>query len=234
LHFLTNIFIPSIHPESMADFFAPGCALMLYKPHLARKVHNLLVERLGDVKFLDICCRNHPEFNAGDRVINTCPGCDKRYRHDYGGEITTISLWEIIANMDTFQFPDCGGSPMTIIDACPTRSEAGVQDAIRALLQRMNIRLVEPEKTREKSTCCGDVGWGRVSTIQVKDMMRKKAREMPLDNIVVYCVSCAKAMFIGGRKPRYLVDLLFREDTIPGTIEPDEWHRQIDDYTATH
>ena len=40
---------------------------------------------------------------------------------------------------------------------------------------------------------------------------------MPAEDVVVYCVSCAKAMFIGGKRPRYLVDLLFGEATVPGT-----------------
>ena len=43
--------------------------------------------------------------------------------------------------------------------------------------------------------------------------MRKRAEEMPVDDVVVYCVSCIKAMQIGGRQPRYMVDLLFGGST---------------------
>jgi Fe-S oxidoreductase len=223
---------PLTHP--MTIFFAPGCALMLYKPHLAGKIHEFLVQNIGKIEFLDICCRNHPEFKPGDRIINTCPGCDRRYRHDYDDSITTVSLWEVLDECDCFPFPDCQGQMMTIIDACPTRSETQIHEAVRNLLGRMNIALVEPKNTRANTTCCGDVGWGKVPTEKVRTMMKLKADEMPLDEIVVYCVSCAKSMFIGGRKPRYLVDLLFEEKTVPGIIEPDDWHREIDEYTTTH
>lgn len=59
------------------------------------------------------------------------------------------------------------------------------------------------------------------SVDQVKAQIKKRADEMPCEDVVVYCVSCIKAMHIGGKKPRHLVDLLFREETVPGTFEPD-------------
>ena len=57
---------------------------------------------------------------------------------------------------------------------------------------------------------------------------------MPVEDVVVYCVSCVKSMFIGGKKPRYMVDLLFGEETMPQITETVEWHRQIDEYTLNH
>jgi hypothetical protein len=57
---------------------------------------------------------------------------------------------------------------------------------------------------------------------------------MPVEDVVVYCVSCVKSMFIGGKKPRYMVDLLFGEETLPQTTETVEWHGQIDEYTLNH
>ncbi len=57
---------------------------------------------------------------------------------------------------------------------------------------------------------------------------------MPAEDVVVYCVSCAKAMFIGGKRPRYLVDLLFGEETVPGTLDLDAWHAEIDEFTRNH
>jgi hypothetical protein len=64
--------------------------------------------------------------------------------------------------------------------------------------------------------------------------MKKKASEMPAEEVLVYCVSCAKAMFIGGKRPRYLIDLLFEEETIPKTLDPDEWHRELDVFIESH
>jgi Fe-S oxidoreductase len=123
---------------------------------------------------------------------------------------------------------------MTIIDACPTRDQTRVHDAVREVIRRMNIRLVEPRHTRTRSTCCGDSFWGTIPTERVVALMKKKASEMPAEDVIVYCISCTKAMFIGGKRPRYLLDLLFEEETFPGTYEPDEWHKELDDYVNSH
>jgi Fe-S oxidoreductase len=204
----------------MKKVFAPGCALMIYKPDLGKKVLDFLNCDLGSIEEHLICCRHEPNLEKGTQIINTCAGCDRRYRELYEG-ITTISLWELLAESKTFPFPDYEGKVMTILDACPTRDQERVHNAVRALLKRMNITIIEPEKTRTKGTCCGDSFYGVLPVDQVKEQMKKRAGEMPVENIVVYCVSCIKSMHIGGKTPRYLIDLLFGEETHPGVFEPD-------------
>ncbi|MBW9147057.1 (Fe-S)-binding protein [Clostridium sp. CM027] len=217
----------------MKRVFAPGCALMIYKPELGRKVLDFLNSELGDIDEYLICCNHKPNLENGTQIINVCAGCDRRYRELYE-EVTTISLWEILAEVKTFPFPDYKGMEMTILDPCPTRDQERVHNAVRVLLKKMNINLVEPEKTRTIGTCCGDSFYGVLSVEQVKEQMKKRAHEMPASDVVVYCVSCSKSMYIGGKKPRYLVDLLFGEDTIPGTFEPDDWHGQLNNFINEH
>jgi Fe-S oxidoreductase len=204
---------------------------MLYKPHLAERIHGILAANVGPVDVLLACCRHVPPL--APEVVNVCPGCDRRFRENYQ-DASTISLWELLVEKPLIALPDYGGREMTIIDACPTRGEARVHDAVRELVRRMNISLVEPANTRTKSTCCGDTFWGTVPAERVVSEMKKKAAEMPAEEVVVYCVSCAKAMFVGGRRPRHLIDLLFDEDTVPGTFEPAAWHKELDEYIDSH
>ena len=217
----------------MMQAFAPGCALLLHKPALAQRLQVFLNGAADSIPEHLICCHHEPKLPAGTRIINVCAGCDRRYRELYEG-ITTISLWEVLADSEVFPFPDYGGQPMAILDACPTRTEARVHRAVRTLLTRMNIQVVEPKNTRTKGTCCGDSFYGSLPVTMVKEQMEKRAGEMPCEDVVVYCVSCVKAMHIGGRTPRYLVDLLFGEDTPIGTFEPDEWHGQIQAFIDAH
>lgn len=217
----------------MEKVFAPGCALMIYKPELGKRVLKYLSENRGVSKEHLICCRHEPDLEEGTCIINTCPGCDKRYNQLYEG-VTTISLWEMLAEDINFPFPDYKGKEMSIIDACPTRNKDSVHDAVRLLLEKMNIKVVEPKNTRTRSTCCGDSYYGILSIDEVKEKMKKRASEMPVEDVVVYCVSCSKSMFHGGKKPHYLVDLLFGEETIKGTVEPDEWHRDINSFIELH
>jgi len=206
---------------------------MIYKPELGRKILKFLQGEWGDVSEHLTCCRHEPHLPAGTQIINTCAGCDRRYRELYQG-ITTVSLWELLAKSETFRVPDYSGQVMTVLDACPTRDQDRVHDAVRALLARMNIHVVEPAATRRKGICCGDSFYGVLPVEEVKERMKMRAAQMPCDDVVVYCVSCCKSMHIGGKKPRYLVDLLFGEPTLPGTFEPEEWHRELDVFIAAH
>ena len=119
-------------------------------------------------------------------------------------------------------------------NACPKRDQERLHNAIRTLLVKMNIVLVEPEKSGVNATCCGDSFYGVLPVEEFKQQMKKRAAEMPVEDVVVYCVSCIKAMHIGGKQPRYLVDLLFGEATRPGTFEPQEWHAELDAFIETH
>jgi len=219
--------------ETEKMVFAPGCALMLYKPELSEKLHSILNKNLGEMELLLTCCQHPPQVPPKTLVINVCPGCHKRFGNDYKNT-TTISLWEVLVDSNFFSFPDYKGRRMSIIDACPTREQEQVHDAIRKILKRMHINLVEPKNTRTKSTCCGDSFYGLIPTGQVKDLMIKRTSEMPEDDVVVYCISCVKSVYIGGKKPQYLVDLLFADETVPMTFEPDDWHKELSTYIETH
>jgi hypothetical protein len=213
--------------------FAPGCALFLYKPGLIRKLQAFLDSKFGPLELVSVCCHFTPPIPPGIRVISTCPGCDRRYRENYP-EPLSVSLWELLAADDAFPFPDYRGEKMTIIDACPTRNQERIHRAVRALAGRMNIAIVEPARSGRNGTCCGDTYYGVLPNERVIGQMKAKGREMPAEDILVYCVSCSKSMFVAGRRPRYLVDLLFGEETVPGTYQPDLWHRELDAFMEKH
>ena len=217
----------------MNKIFAPGCALVLYKPDLVEKIRLFLSAKFGNMAVLDTCCKHTPNLKSPTQLINICPGCDKRFNNDY--ELTTsISLWEVLASDDSFQFPNYNGKMMSILDACPTRDQDRVHLAIREILKKMNIKINEPKNTKRKSICCGDSSYGIISTELVKEQMKKRASQMPSDDVVVYCISCIKSLYIGGRKPHYMIDLIFNEETFPKTYEPDEWHKELDEYITRH
>lgn len=217
----------------MKQVFAPGCALLIYKPNLAARMFDWLKKKNADFTEHTICCHHDPQLPKESCIINTCAGCDRRYRELYEG-VLTLSFWEILAECDDFPFPDYKQREMSIADACPTRDQGRVHQAIRTLLKRMNIVLVEPEKSGSNATCCGDSFYGVLPIEEVKQQMKQRAAEMPVNDVVVYCVSCIKALHIGGKSPRYLVDLLFGEETHPGTFEPDQWHAELEAFIEKH
>ncbi len=79
---------------------------------------------MGQIQNHLICCKHDPTLEKDTQIINTCSGCDKRYRTLYEG-ISTVSLLEILAESKTFPFPNYEGIEMSIQDACPTRWKNG-------------------------------------------------------------------------------------------------------------
>ena len=217
----------------MKQVFAPGCALMIYKPQLGEKLLEYLNKDSENIDMHLTCCQHEPGLPDNTQVINVCAGCDRRYRSLYEG-ISTISLWEILAESKTFPFPDYSGKEMTLHDPCPVRSEARVHDSVRKILEKMYIKIKETKNNRGKSICCGDSLHGKVSGDIVKSAMIKRASEMPCEDVVVYCVSCIKSMHIGGKKPWHLIDLLFNETSDPQTYDTCEWHKELQSFIDKH
>lgn len=217
----------------MITTYAPGCGLKLYNKKASDRILTYLLESGIVESEHNICCRHDPCLPHGSCIINVCSGCDKRFSELYEG-ITTITLWEVLAEREDFQFPDYNGMMMAVHDACPTRKKTKVHEAVRILLKKMNIKVIEPKQTGIHAFCCGDSLHRQVPNDKVFEFMKKRADSMPCEDVVVYCTSCTKAMAIGGKKPRYLIDLLLGIETDPGNTDPDLWHQQLDDYIKTH
>ena len=214
-------------------YYNPGCALMIYKEHLGMKVLDYLQAKDNSIELHSVCCHHNPRVEDDSLIINTCAGCDKRFTNLYD-EVDTISIWEMIAEDKDFNFPDHSGLTLSVHDACPIRTKPQVHKAIRTLLEKMNIKVIENEQSKDKSVCCGDSFYPELEIEKIHDAMKRRAQSMPCEEVAVYCVSCIKAMHIGGRKPRYMVDLLFNEETEVQEYDTVKWHDQVTKYINEH
>ncbi len=214
-------------------YFNPGCALSIYKPEIENKILKFLSENYGEVTLHKICCRHDPQLESGSLIINVCAGCDRRFRSLYQG-ISTISLWEVLDGLDAFQYPDYKGLKLSVHDACPVREKPQVHKAVRNLLKKMNIDVVETKFSGTNSICCGDDLYLKIPIEKVHQKMKERADSMPCNEVCVYCISCIKSMYTGGKKPRHLIDLLMGEITEPQIYNTVQWHDQLQDYIDKH
>ena len=214
-------------------YFNPGCALSIYKPEMENKILSFLNRNYNETTMHKTCCRHDPQLEKGSLIINVCAGCDKRLGSLYEG-ISTISLWEIIDTLDSFPFPDYKGLKMSVHDACPVRENPGVHQAVRNCLKKMNIEIIETKFNRTRSVCCGDDFYPKLPLEKIHKLMKKRADSMPCENVCVYCVSCIKSMHIGGKTPRYLVDLLMNEYSDPQVYDTVKWHEELQEYIDSH
>jgi hypothetical protein len=217
----------------MPTYFNPGCALSLYKPEMEHTIVRFLNQHYTETTMHNICCRHEPQLDTGSLIINVCAGCDRRFRTLYEG-ITTISLWEILDGLDVFPYPDYAGLHMSVHDACPVREKTQVHQAVRNLLGKMNIDIVETERSGTRAVCCGDDLYPKLPVEKVHQQMRKRPDSMPCEDVCVYRVSCIKALYIGGKTPRHLIDLLLNESTEPQVYDTVQWHEQLQEYIDAH
>ncbi len=216
----------------MRYVYAPGCALMSYKPHLADKLKVWAEQRFGPMDTLLTCCFLSPELEPGTCIVTPCATCTKNYLKG-NAECTSFFLLTALAESEDFPFPDYGGREMSIQDTCSARAEPEYLEAVRTLLSRMNIVLKEPAHTGAKARCCGQVMYGKLPEEKVEFQMKKRADEMPREEVVTYCASCIMAMTVGGKKPRFILDLIFGEETeLKDGIEA--WNRRLLDFRKSH
>lgn len=216
----------------MQYIYAPGCALMSYKPLLAKRLKDVIEKKYGSMGTILTCCFDTPALPPDTCVISPCPTCVERYsKYD---DCTALCFLNDLASDETFPFPDYGGAEMSIQDTCAARKQPDVLQAVRRLLQRMNIRLVEPQFTGSRARCCGQVYYGKLSEEKVETNMKKRADEMPCQDVVVYCSSCIMSMTVGGRRPRFILDLLFGEQTDMSGITAVRWNNTLAEFRGRH
>ena len=218
----------------MQYIYAPGCALMAYKPHLADKLKTEVEKLYGPVQTMLTCCFSKPQLSPQEvTIITPCVTCVQSYSKLYPANDIVFFLSRLAESTD-FPFPDYGGVSMSIQDTCAARTQPDALAAIRRLLERMNIRLEEPARSGARSKCCGQLLYGKASIDKVEQYMRGRANEMPCQDVVVYCASCIMSMTVGGRRPRYILDLLYGESTTLKTSGVVDWNNTLREFRDSH
>lgn len=228
---IDSIKISDINMEQC--YYNPGCALSTYKPDSEHKILVMLNEHFGPVKMHNICCHHDPKLPSESTIINNCAGCDRRFRSLYEG-IQTISLWEILDSIDNLPLPNHSGMTVSVQDSCSYRPKPQVHATVRSILKKMNIEVIESQYYGTSSICCGDNFYPKLSIEKVNELQKKRAAQMPCQNVAVYCVSCVKSMTIGEKTAHHLTDLILGETTDPQELRLDVYHEALKKYMDAH
>lgn len=133
------------------------------------------------------------------RVITTCPECTRTLKIDYpqlvgahGMEILHISELMAEANLSDLSHGAQPRSQITYQDPCHLGRHLGIYEAPRKVIANLGLELVEMERSRNASLCCGTSCWracGQVSkSIQVDRLREAKATGGEV--LVTTCIKC--------------------------------------------
>lgn len=103
------------------------------------------------------CWRGLPDsgsFSEGDRVYSLCHNCNNIIEEMHPG-VEVHSLWELIDSDPAFSFADHHELKAYIQDCWRSRDRKDEQDAVRSLMKKMNIDIMELSGSREKTDFCG-------------------------------------------------------------------------------
>jgi len=172
------------------------------------------------------------EFTTADTVVSLCHNCSAIIEETLPA-VGRLSLWEVILEDEAFSFPDYGGQKMTIQDCWRSYDNRAEQNAVRTLLKKMNINIVELEDKYEKINFCGitlyqpapprnlklapirfvENAKGKFISHSEKEkqqLMVEYCRKFTTEKVVAYCHYCAKGLQIGGKKVAHIAELLFQ------------------------
>ena len=220
--------------------FWPGCALMNMDPALLERTLDVL-RREEPGMGLSTCCCGQPtrylepekfhrrrdrlvrllEGSGVERVYAACPNCMVQLRELPGLQVRPI--WSVLAaRLREGDIVPREGA-VVLHDPCPMRQEAGEQEAVRALLRRTGLTVVEPEHTREHTLCCGNFHMLRATDPEKSARIRqRRVAEFPGElPVTSYCEGCLDAFRSEGRKTAHVLELLF------GTSDTRGWGNRI-------
>lgn len=218
--------------------FLPGCSLSSYSPDIVIKTYEYLKYNIDSISLAVECC-GKPTLIMGDtdkfekyyskldnlfeennisEVIVACPNCFDTIRNS-SKCVKVTSLWSII---NEYKIPrelenhyiDIE-KKFSLHDPCPVRYETKIHEDVRHILTDLGVKVVEFDKNRENTECCGAGAMVRVTNPKISiRQTKRRASEAKTDTVISYCESCCESMISVGKKSLHILDFIFNEEVI--------------------
>ncbi|PLX99137.1 MAG: hypothetical protein C0622_10935 [Desulfuromonas sp.] len=216
-------------PQRCDTIFFPGCGLPGTRPQQTLQVFELLQQQVPALGIVLDCCTK-PSHDLGKdayfqamfgemkeylltqgvkTVLTACPNCSLVFT-TYAPELTTRSIYQVL---DGGQLPQsgCVSGTVNVHDPCVSRFDGSVHSAVRNLIDKKGLTLVETKHNQRTTFCCGEGGAvGCISPELAQNWTKKRATESSARTIT-YCTGCAQ--FLGAHGPTsHLLDLLLEPE----------------------
>jgi NADPH-dependent glutamate synthase beta subunit-like oxidoreductase len=226
------------HNSSRYVFF-PGCQLSASSPEQVERVYAYLTERLsGGVALMLRCCGapadwagNQELFQDGlkalvseweslgkPQLIVACSTCHSTFRNRFP---EVVSLWALMVNLGLpVQGTGVSGGKLAVQDACTTRHEPDIQDAVRGILTKLGYEIEELLYSKELTKCCGYGGLTSFANPQLADKVVEERISESTTDYVAYCAMCRDSFASHGKRTFHLLDLIYGTELDKAATRP--------------
>jgi Fe-S oxidoreductase len=220
--------------------FFPGCQLSASAPEEVEKVYTYLTEKLSGGTALMLRCCGAPADWAGEqelfhknieilekeweqlgqpRIITACSTCYSMFRGKFP---EVISLWEIISDLGLppLSTVEVSKGKLAIQDACTTRHEPAIHEAVRCILTTLGYELEELSYSRERTKCCGYGGLMSFANRELAEKVVEDRINESETDYVAYCAMCRDRFASKGKRTFHILDLIFENDLDQAAVRP--------------
>lgn len=194
--------------------YYPSCNFATMHLQTAKKVRDYFEKQMPIAK----CCKiDKREFEKGDIGLYVCQACRKQIEN----QVKTMSVWEYFDQLDNFDFPDYHGQKMYLQDCFRDRNHPEVHQAVRSLLKKMNIEVIEMKNNKDNSIFCGTLHYESKALDDThlshypKDVQEKYMQEYVQQfydkQIICVCNRCLKGILLGKGNGVHLLEMLFNK-----------------------
>jgi len=155
------------------------------------------------------------------QIIVACSTCHSMFTDRFP---EVVSLWELMDKLDLpvqsdsastssgseYEYePHVSGGKVAVHDACTTRHEPVIHDAVRHILTKLGYEVEELPYSKELTKCCGFGGLTSfVNPELAKEIVEERINESTTD-YVAYCAMCRDHFASKGKRTFHLLDLIF-------------------------
>ena len=242
--------------EVTMKYCIASCVFTSRHPELSRKILDYIQER-GDLEIIRCCVMHYrekdftdmmpesfrdfwaslpsgAEFMPGDIVYSLCHNCTAII-DEWKEGVETRSLWEYIDRDPSFVFPDFRNEEMYVQDCWRAYDKKEEQLAVRSLMKKMNIAVLETENNFEHTDFCGNSLYRPApprnlklapkrfvenaqglfkehTSEEQKALMKSYAAKFNGKKVVSYCHYCEEGLLLGEADACHIAQLLFEKE----------------------
>ena len=207
----------------MSEIYFPSCNFTKASPEAAKRLRGYLKEKMPVAG----CCRfDKTSWPAGSTALYFCQACRETLEAKETNHLELENLFVWLSRQEDFPWQNYSGMTVNVQDCWRDRLHPEIFDAVRNILEKMKISVLELQDNREQSLFCGNLHMepkdpNNVALLEQfpgvhlyelpeevqKKLMAEQCATYTAPLTVTYCNRCTSGILLGGGNAVHLMEL---------------------------